>query len=214
MDYKSIEPRLTAYYMSRSIGDDTLTEEFKEGIDPYVTLSQDIEIIRQDAKTLFLSQLYGGGIPTIKNQLGLSEQEAKTLRNNFNKARPGIKKLRDAVAQRRKQRGYITTLWGRELHPEEEYKSLNYLIQGCAADLIRWAMRQVHDWTVIRGLESHLVSNIHDELKLDAVEKEIKLLVAEVPGLMKYPQIEEIVPIEVDVEYTTTNWGEKKEWQK
>lgn len=210
-DYKNIEPRLTAYYMAR-MGDDKLAWEFREGIDPYINMAQELSIERQAAKMLFLSQVYGGGVYTVSQQLGVSQPQAKRILTSFHKARPGIKALAYRVRAIAEERGYVKTLYGRHLHPEDgqEHKMLNKLIQGCAADIMRDALRRVH--TFLWNFDSHLVSTIHDELIIDAAAGDILGLTKEIPKLMKNEQVEELVPMEIDIEWTTTNWAEKKSY--
>lgn len=109
--------------------------------------------------------------------------------------------------------GYITTLWGRHLHPESDHKALNALVQGCAADLMRAALVKVHRYLTEAHMESHLVSTVHDELILDVTYEEVKRLQEQVPILMDHPLVSEVVPIGTDMEWTVTNWAEKATYE-
>jgi DNA polymerase I-like protein with 3'-5' exonuclease and polymerase domains len=55
-----------------------------------------------------------------------------------------------------------------------------------------------------------LVTVIHDELVFDVAAEEFDWLVQRIPQWMDYPKISEVVPITVSMEYTQTNWSEKK----
>jgi len=78
-DYKAIEVRLLAYYLSRGINDNSLANEINNGADPHLVTAQGLyaseritDDQRQVGKTLNFSIIYGGGTPTIMRQLGLA----------------------------------------------------------------------------------------------------------------------------------------------
>jgi DNA polymerase-1 len=109
--------------------------------------------------------------------------------------------------------GYITTLWGRHLHPESDHKALNALVQGCAADLMRAALVKTHHYLTDHRFESHLVSTIHDEVLIDASFGEVERLREQVPILMDHPPVSEVLPIGTDMEWTVTNWADKTAYE-
>ena len=148
-DYKQIEPRLLAFYL-HSIGDTKLADTLNQGVDTYTAIVSGIygrsevsDEERQTGKILFLSLMYGGGIGTVMRQFNVSASEAKRMVEQFHRAWPGVRLLQAAIASRLDKRGYITTLYGRHLHPESPHKAINALIQGCAADIMRNALIQV-----------------------------------------------------------------------
>lgn len=219
-DYKQIELVLLAYYMA-SLGEPSMADAIVAGKDLHVESAKGAlrkaevtEKERQEVgKTLNYSMVYGGGRPTLMRQLGLTFPEANDLLNNFHARWPGIKLVQTAIENRIAERGYITTLWGRHLHPESQHKALNALVQGCAADLMRAALVKVHRHLRDRGTKSHLVLTIHDELILDAVNDELEFLVAEIPPLMDYPNVSSVVPIEVDCEISRITWADKESYE-
>lgn len=215
-DYEQIELRLLAYYMA-SLGEPSMAQAIIDGKDLHTEsamaalrkeLLTDEE--RQVGKTLNFSMVYGGGRPTLMRQLGVTFHDATGLLRNFHARWPGISLVQTAIEARLKERGYITTLWGRHLHPESEHKALNALVQGCAADLMRSALVKVHEHLDSNLMASHLVLTIHDELVLDAAEAEIPGLVEVVPTLMDYAPVSELVPIGADCEISRTTWAEKE----
>lgn len=217
-DYKAIEVRLLAYYMARSINDDSLAYEINNGLDPHLETAKGLyhsstvtDEQRQAGKTLNFSIIYGGGIPTIMRQLGVDEDEARRLLRAYHDHRPGIKELRNQVVQTYKDRGYIRTLWNRRLRPEEDHKALNALIQGCAADLIRHSVLTVHHH-LTDTWDSHIVNIIHDEIMLDCRKSEMEELAQWVPHWMGDDRIQEYVGIAVDCEVAWNNWAEKEEY--
>jgi DNA polymerase-1 len=214
-----------------------MAEDFRAGLDPHRQTA--IRLLgerdtpsdeeRQFGKTFNFASIYGAGANKIKTMLadeGLSLPEGKTakqLHTEFYALNPGIRALSNPrprwndnswvpghIEKILESRGYIRTLWGRELHPEYAYRALNSLVQGCAADLMRAGMVKVHDWITEAKLESHLVMTVHDELIFDVVDEEFDLLVGMVPKLMTDARLEEILPIEVELETSRTTWAEKE----
>lgn len=215
-DYEQVELRLLAFYMA-SLGDPSMAQAIRDGKDLHtesamaaLSLSTLTDDQRQVGKTLNFSMVYGGGRPTLMRQLGITFQQADELLRRFHARWPGISLVQTAIEARLRERGYITTLWGRHLHPESEHKALNALVQGCAADLMRTALVKVHEYLESNLMASHLVLTIHDELILDAVEAEIPSLVEIVPTLMDYPPVSELVPIGTDCEISRTTWADKE----
>lgn len=144
----------------------------------------------------------------LQRGLGLSRQQAKRLLADTPWKRRS-RLIRKAV----EEGGFITTIGGRQLHPESDHKALNVLIQGGAAELIRDALRKVHREFANADYVSHMVNVVHDEIQVDAVEDEIPRLVEVIPPLMDNERVSSIIPIKVDVEITTTNWAEKESYE-
>lgn len=221
-DYKQIEPRLLAYFLAVTLGDTTLAERISAGEDPYTVIVEGFygrsdltDEERQTGKRLFLSLMYGGGAPTIINQFGVDYATAKGMSNQFHRAWPGVAMLQERINETVRKRGYLLTLAGRHLVPESEHKSINTLIQGSAAEIMREALVKVHRYTESNLMASHVVLSIHDEIDLDAARDEIPLLVETVPSLMTdYPAINEIVPIETDCEVCWTTWADKQPYEQ
>lgn len=226
-DYKQIEPRLMAYYLN-AIGFPRLSEWIQSGIDPYTAIGRGYfgkdeltDAERQKGKQTFLSLSYGGGLPAIRRYfVDLDWEGAKQVKDSFYRAWPEMQLLHNMLLSTIKQRttpnepGYITTLFGRHLHPESDHKAINTLIQGCAADLMRSALVTAHYGLKESGLKAHLVNNVHDELQLDAPVDELPVLAELMPKWMDYPPVSKVVPIEADMEYTTTNWAEKVPYER
>jgi DNA polymerase-1 len=218
-DYKQIEARLLAFYMQEVIGDDSMVAAFKAGLDLHeesakaIHQKEDVsDNERDDGKTFNFSIIYGGGIKTLIKQLGCSKSQALKYLRLYHERWPGIKHLQQALEDVVADKGYFRTLWGRRLRPQSPHKYLNGLCQGCAADLIKWANVEVAQWQRDQGCVSHLVCNIHDELMADAIESEASMWAQEVPKLMVYSRIQDIIPIEVDVEYSTKTWADKEQF--
>lgn len=229
-DYSQIEYRLLAYYLASVLGDESMADNFKAGIDPHsatarimLGLPPDAELTdeqRQVGKTGNFSIIYMGGVPTIVRQLGCSESEAKSLLAKLKRGMPGAKNLFDELQSVYRERGYIMTIAGRHLTVDPaivekrgkfraEGALLNYLIQGSAAELIRDALIKIHRELSEQSLTSHMVNVVHDEVQIDGCWSELERLRVLVPQCMGNAQVEEFVPIGVDMEISETTWADK-----
>lgn len=218
-DYSQIELRLLAYYMAE-LGDDSMAKVIRAGEDLHRASAigalklagEPTDEERQVGKVLNFSIVYGGGAPTLMRQLGITYPEAREILDAYHERWPGIGMVQRSINGRVQERGYITTLYGRHLHPESEHKALNALVQGCAADVMKAALVRIH-----RGISSflsHMVNVVHDEVQIDAVGSEILQLVNAVPEWMRDDRVHAVVPILVDCEMTTTNWADKRPYDE
>jgi DNA polymerase I len=222
-DYKAIEPRLVAYFVGKS-GYTEFRDQIVAGIDPYTAVARLVtgkaevtEEERQVWKRVFLAILYGAGPKRIREtwieETGtqISLAEAKRIYKTFHSNWPAVRALQDGVVRAHEKRGYIRAINGRHLHMEEfgDYKLANKLIQGSAAEIMMEAILRVHRWLKTAGLESRMVSVVHDELIFDGPESEVEILHREVPPLMVHEIVNEFVPVLIDHEVSTTSWAEK-----
>lgn len=227
-DYAAIEPRLFAYYAAK-MGEPALADLVKAGTDPYTAVAALIEDKdevtpeeRQHWKVFFLSLMYGGGKKTIQLQFNCDAKKAKQMIDQFHGNFPAVRSVQDSVARVSARRGYIVGIDGRHLHPEPygEHKMLNKLIQGGAAGIMKQAIVRVHDWlqAMPESFPAHIISVVHDELQIDSSADPAILLGlhCNVPVLMVNDIVNEVVPIEVDHEVSTTTWADKvgyDEWR-
>jgi DNA polymerase I-like protein with 3'-5' exonuclease and polymerase domains len=147
------------------------------------------EILRTTGKTFPRKQvkitafqiIYGGGGPAVAAQVGCSLQEAYSLIDAYLSAMPGIRDLKKAT----KRRGYmdlpIVTWGGREYFKEPakiikgsrrtfEYKLLNYLIQGSAAEQTKQCMIDWYSRIGEQQVPDEFLIQVHDELNISAPE--------------------------------------------
>lgn len=126
---------------------------------------------RRKVKILNFGMMYGQGAASIAEQIGCDVQEAKSLRAAQKRAIPGIKELDDGIKDAARNGEPIRTWGGRLYYVEEpliidgktitwEYKLLNYLIQGSAADCTKQAMIN-YDKMRQHG---RLLLSVHDEI--------------------------------------------------
>lgn len=226
-DFQAFEVRVAAYYLAAqpSLRDFALVDEFKRGDDPHFVTGRLIygrdptKAERDKSKRVMLSLLYSGTWRTILRQgIVKTAREAQDFVEEFHRARPQIGMLNACVKRIMEDRGYVRTLWGRQLSGDPEVPlwkrpMTNYLVQGSASDLIKDAMLNVSDF-LNRGLyDSHLVLSIHDEIGLDCTEVEIPTIIENLPRLMSNERVAEYLPLGVDIEVARGSWANSRPWE-
>lgn len=132
---------------------------------------------RKYIKITGFSLIYGAGVPGVMRQTGLEEYEvAKELRDAVLDSMPDVKQLIKDVQNAGRRGEAIRTWGGREYYVEPakvidgrmrsyEYKLLNYLVQGSAADQTKQA---IIDWDDSRHWSSTFLATVHDEINISA----------------------------------------------
>jgi DNA polymerase-1 len=109
---------------------------------------------RRAGKALNFGMLYGEGIAKLAGGLGTDYDMAKQVRNAYFALFPGVKDLMDDMKARANAGMPIRTLGGRRYYCEPpkiingrtrhfDYKLINYLVQGSAAD---WTKQSIIDY--------------------------------------------------------------------
>ena len=217
--YASLYKLPSVYEVVESYTDDSNS-------DFHQTVADMADIPRTQAKTINLGLFYGMGKGKLQAELGVSKEKADELFSQYHNKVPFVKQLMSKASNRAQERGQIRTLLGRlcrfhlwepnqfGMHkalPHEEalaehgpgirraytYKSLNKLIQGSAADMIKKSMLDLYK----EGIVAHI--QIHDELDL-SIENEEQ--VQKIVEIMENAVTLE-VPNKVDYEFGS-NWGD------
>ena len=202
-DYSQIELRVLAH-MS---GDEKLIQAYKEAQDIHrLTASQVFHIPfdevtslqRRNAKAVNFGIVYGISSFGLSQDLSITRKEAAEYIEKYFETYPKIKEFLDGQVQEGKEKGYVTTMFGRR-RPIPELKSSNFMqrsfgervamnspIQGTAADIIKIAMNRVYERLNKENLESKLILQVHDELlietKIEEIEKVSAILKEEMEG--------------------------------
>lgn len=166
-DASQIEPRLMAWFS----GDQKMWRDVSTG-DVYQPIATRMRISRYTAKQLVLAASYEAGadmLVSAAHRRGdtINNGDAQNLIDLFYKEYPRFKAWKQEVRQDAERDGYVYTLLGRKRTLQDmvydEYigydplkKTVNTLIQGSAADLLKLAM-----WE-LRG--EKLSATIHDEI--------------------------------------------------
>lgn len=183
-DYAAQEMRLLAHFAGGALLD-KLVESPRE--DVHMIAANIAGITRKVAKTLGFAVLYGAGVGKIAESLYISVADAENVKKQYLQAMPEIKTLSRDVQSDGRMNQPITTLGGREYYVEKpkimegrfrsfEYKLVNYLIQGSAADQTKQAMLDYCQQTK----HGRLTFSVHDQLVIQCapehVEEESALL--------------------------------------
>ncbi len=188
-DYSQIELRVLASLS----GDENLIGAYSHAVDIHaVTASQVFHVpleevtpqLRRNAKAVNFGVVYGISAFGLSEGLSITRAEAKDYINNSFRTYPKVKEFLDRQIREAKELGYTRTLFGR-IRPVPELKSSNFMqrafgervamnapIQGTAADIMKIAMVQVHRALKEEGLDARIVLQIHDELLVEASEKD------------------------------------------
>ena len=171
-DYSQIELRVAAHFEDGPILERYRAQpdmDLHQWVVDIVRERHGVDLPRRIAKNIGFGILYGAGAGAIAQQSGLPLEEAREMRSMYLRAMPSLRELMSATQERGRSGGFITTLGGRRYPAEParviagerrtfEYKLLNYLIQGSAADILKGALVRAMD----AGLDVRL--NVHDEL--------------------------------------------------
>lgn len=186
LDYSQIEYLLLGHF-AQGPQAEWFREQANAGIDFHTVAMQATGIPeRSVVKTFNYGVIYGMGWYTamMKNYVlfeKLAAKEGKTIEqftqdtyNNYHARLPVIRDTMKVVQNITKMQGYVMTIGGRYQHkPKPQwdpatgkvndfiYKMLNKLIQGSAADILKFALLDAWDAGVFDVLKMHLT--VHDE---------------------------------------------------
>lgn len=224
-DYSQIELRVLAHIS----GDEQLIDAYKSDADIHrITASKVFhtpfeevtDLQRRNAKAVNFGIVYGISSFGLSQGLSITRKEAAVYIDQYFATYPDVKKFLDRQVEEAKEKGYVTTMFGRR-RPIPELKSGNFMqrsfgdrvamnspIQGTAADIIKMAM--IHVWEEIdrRSLSSRLILQIHDELLIETKESEKEEIRQLLTEEMKHAA-DLAVSLEVDL-HTGENWYDAK----
>lgn len=136
---------------------------------------------RRPVKIANFRALYGGGAPAAAAGIGCSLAEAKALLDARSKALPGETMLKKQIKALSNQGDPIITWGGREYYVEPpgwserfqrhmtyEYKLLNYLVQGSAADATKEAILRYHRHPKKNG---RFLVTVYDEINTSSPQE-------------------------------------------
>ncbi len=222
-DYSQIELRIMAHLS----GDATLLAAFDGGHDVHRATAAEVFAValgdvsgeqRRAAKAINFGLMYGMGAFGLARQLGISRGEAQDYIALYFTRYPGVRRFMEDARKSAHERGYVETVFGRrlqliEIHSRNpaqragaERAAINAPMQGTAADIIKIAMRRVHDWLIPHANRALMIMQVHDELVFEVDVDFCDTLCAEVRGLMQAAASLR-VPLVVDVG-TGGNWDE------
>jgi DNA polymerase I-like protein with 3'-5' exonuclease and polymerase domains len=219
-DYNGQELRIFGHYEDGSLMRDYNANPRLDVHDHVRQLIEDITgnvFARRQVKVANFRRIYGGGVPATAAGLGCSLAEAAHLLDAHGRALPGLRTLTNQIKSMAAAGEPIVTWGGREYYCEppgyskkhdrvmnKDYKLLNYLVQGSAAEVTKEAMIAYHAHPKRRG---RFLVAVYDEMNISArnVRNEMKVL----GECME--DIEMDVPMLTDGK-TGLNWAELEEY--
>lgn len=224
-DYSQIELRFLAH-MS---GDTELISAFERGEDIHRSVAAAVFGVREEdvtpqmrrhAKVVNFGIVYGLTPHGLATELSISHSEAKQFIDAYFRRYKGVKEFIEKTIEFARKNGYVKTIKGRiryisgftspDKHTQAlaERTSVNTVMQGSSADLIKMAMRAVYDRLKSERLRTKMILQIHDELVFDTPESELervkRIVKEQMEGVMELS-----VPLKVEIG-VGKNWLEAK----
>lgn len=190
-DYSQIELRVTAHLCN----DTNMIKAFNSGEDIHTaTASQVFDVppimvtpeMRSSAKAVNFGIIYGIGAFSLSKDINTTLEKAQEYIDQYMKKYPKVKEFMTRTVENAEKSGTVSTMFGRKRYIPEIKSSnkkikadgkriaMNTPIQGTSADLIKMAMINVYRKFKEENLNAHLILQVHDELIVEANEKDSK----------------------------------------
>ncbi len=222
-DYSQVELRILAHLSN----DEGLIEAFRNNLDIHartaseifgITIDKITPDIRRIAKTVNFGVIYGISPFGLSEALSISRDEAKKYIEQYFNRHPGVKNYIEKILEEARNKGYVSTLFGRRraipeiksknsnMRQQAERFAINSPIQGTAADIIKIAMINIWKKFKDRGLKTRMILQVHDELLFELPAQELEtvkdIVKKEMEGVITLS-----VPVSVDINHGK-NWAE------
>ncbi|MDL0107503.1 DNA polymerase I [Campylobacter felis] len=217
LDYSQIELRMLAHFSE----DEKLLEAFKNDEDIHartaiMIFGESNYETRSIAKSINFGLIYGMGYKTLSQNLKIEASLAKTYIERYFANFTSIKSFFEKVKNDAKINGFISTLSGRKRYfdfanakPMQvamyERESINSILQGSAADIIKLAMLELYKEL---DADKRLILQIHDELIFEVKDELCEKFEKRTKDIM-----ENIVKLKVNLKTSSSiakNWGALK----
>src|SRR5690606_25334570 len=173
-DYSQIELRIAASFAK----DETMIEAFRTKRDIHTTTAAKVfkvspeEVtpdMRRKAKEVNFGILYGSSAFGLAQNLGIPRSEAAEIIKAYFQEFSAIKKYMDDSINKAREKEYVETILGRRRYLRDinsrnmatrgfaERNAINAPIQGSAADIIKIAMVNIHDWLTREKLKTRMI---------------------------------------------------------
>ncbi len=214
-DYSQVELRILAHVA----GEQVLKDIFLRGEDVHTATASEVfgktaeeltPMDRSKAKMINYGIVYGLSDYGLADRLNIEREEAKTFIDAYLERFADVALFMAATIEQAKEQGYVTTLYGRRRQIPEirarnwqvrslgERLAVNTVIQGSAADVMKFAMIRVDRALKAQALQARMVLTVHDELLFEVPEDEVDAVKALAVAEMTAPWTFE-PPLAVDV---------------
>jgi len=210
----SEEPRLLAAFAEDDVDLHRLAAAASLKIDPESVTDQQ----RKLGKQMNFAIVYGQRAAGLAESLGISVEESEELITAYFQAHPRVRDWIDHTHAHMATRWCVRSMYGRRrllqpyddptspLHRELERRAVNTVIQGSAADILKFALIRLH-----RELppDVRLVLTVHDSVVLEVPADRVEQVRHQVVAVMETSPPGFAVPLRVDVS-TGRTWAECK----
>jgi DNA polymerase-1 len=221
-DYSQQEPRILAHFDGGALMESYLENPW---VDFHDYAKEELEKMgkfydRKPVKNTNLGLIYGMGVGKLAEKNGMPVEEAGELKKAILVLYPGLKDMYKDMRIRADSGVPIRTWGGREYYCEEpklidgrirkfDYKLVNVLIQGSAADCTKEAIIRLYS---AKRPDTKIILNVHDQLTASTPKSHYK---AEMEVMRKTMEsVEFDVPILSEGAISFTNWDELKDYDK
>lgn len=217
IDYSQIELRMLAHFSE----DEKLLNAFKNDEDIHsktalMIFNEVNDKTRSIAKSINFGLIYGMGYKSLSKNLQIDSKDAKIYIERYFDNFTSIKTYFEKVKSEAKKNGFIKTLLGRKRYfnfsevnakilASYERESVNSILQGSAADVIKLAMLEIDKYL---DNEKRLILQIHDELIFEVKDEIMQNFANFAENIMQ-----NIVKLKVSLKTSSSiakNWGDLK----
>lgn len=226
-DYSQQEPRILAHFDGGALMETYVDNPWidfhdyaKEELEQYGLFYE-----RKPVKNTNLGLIYGMGAPKLAVKNDMSVEESDLLKKAILKLYPGLAEMYKDMKRRAKADEPIRTWGGREYYCEKpkiiqgrlrhfDYKLVNVLIQGSAADCTKEAIIRWDDAVTQLGKQDtwFLILTVHDQLTASVPKKDRDAAMALLKKCME--SVEFDVPMLSEGAVSETNWNDLIDYDK
>jgi DNA polymerase-1 len=222
-DYSQIELRVLAHLAE----EEALVDAFKRGEDIHDRTALNVfgpnsgldkHELRRRAKIINYALLYGKTAFTLARDIGVTPAAAQQVIDAYFGGFPRVRTFIDRTIEEARERGFVETMFGRrrmvpelrsknaQIRMSGERMTVNFPIQGSAADILKRAMLALH--ARLSDQRARMILTVHDELLVESPEESAGEVAGQIRDAMEHAAALN-VPLTVDVGIGP-NWREAK----
>ena len=202
-DYSQIELRIMAHLSN----DKGLLDAFAHGKDIHKATASEVFCVpidevtteqRRSAKAINFGLIYGMSAFGLSKQLNIPRYDAQKYMDLYFERYPGVLDYMNTTREEAKERGYVSTVFGRRLYLPDinakngarrkgaERAAINAPMQGTAADIIKKAMLKVDEWLQQQPSDQiSMIMQVHDELVFEIKTSHLETYTQKIIELME-----------------------------
>lgn len=226
-DYSQQEPRILAHFEGGELQEQYINNPW---IDYHDNAKEHLERVmgrkyeRKPVKNINLGIIYGQGVGSLAEKNGSTVEETREIRDAIYNLYPGLKAMYQDMKFRAKADQPIRTWGGREYYCEPpalingrimhfDYKMVNVLVQGSAADCTKEAVIRFYEVVKRKGNRGwKILLQVHDEIVISVPKEDFYDAMEELRLCME--SVEFDVQILSEGAFSVANWASMKDFDK